>query len=113
MVGLIVVFGMPSAFVVGFDCLPADMFAGSCVNAGFPAVVFGKTFSVGEATAAAGFIVGEVIVAIGFIVGVTVAAVETAATTATNDARTSSANATFNILIPIPPQYPLCRTTHQ
>jgi hypothetical protein len=102
MVGLIVVFGMPIAFVVGFGCLPADAFAGACVTTGFPAIVVGVAFNV-----------GVVIVAIGFIVGVTVAAVETAATTATNDARTSSANATFNILIPIPPQYPLCRTTHQ
>jgi hypothetical protein len=51
--------------------------------------------------------------AIGFIVGVDMAAVDTAAATAMNDARTTSTNATFNILIPIPPQYPLRRATHQ
>jgi hypothetical protein len=118
MVGFIVVPGMPIAFVVGFVCLPADAFAGACVTTGFPVIVVGMAFIValGMAfivTLGIVFIVGEAIVAIGFIVGVTVAAVDTVTTTATNDARTSSANATFNILKPIPPQYPLCRTTHQ
>jgi hypothetical protein len=91
-VGIIVAFPMVGAFIVAFGIAAA-------VLIGIAAVVF---------------IVGVTIfVAIGLIVGVTVAAVDTAVMTTINDARTTSTNAIFNILIPKPPQYPLCRATHQ
>ena len=115
MVGFIVAFGMPSAFVVTFGMTGFPTVALGMAPVSPSASPLGIPFDIPVvAFGIVAIFVGEAIfVAIGLIVGVTVAAVETATVAATNDIRTSSTNATFNILIPIPPQYPLCRTTHQ
>jgi hypothetical protein len=103
-VGMIVGFPTAGALTVGFPM--AGVFI---VALGMAAFIVGVAIF-----AAIGLTVGVTIfVAIGFNAGTAVAAIDMAVAAIMNDARTSSAKATLNILIPVPPQYPLCRTTHQ
>jgi hypothetical protein len=106
-------FPMPEAFIVGVPVVGAFIVAfdmGTFRVIGIPIVVFGiMVISFGKG------LISDMPLSpvIGIIVGLTVAAIVMIPTAATNDTSTSRIIATFNILISIPPQYPLCRTTHQ
>jgi hypothetical protein len=126
-------FPMPGAFIVGVPIVGAFIVAfalGTFGAIGIPIVAFGTTGLPIVAFCFAGIpivVFGIMVISFGkglisgmplspvvdIIVGLIVAAIVIIPTAATNDARTSSTIATFNILISIPPQYPLCRTTHQ